>query len=274
MWDYEGYGLSPYVYQGASDRNYDQRVKVKRSISHPSYAGGPNVVPYDIALVELNSDINNVDLMVLSPNRVQIGTILTFAGYGVTSWNGSGSGTKRYTEIEVFDHFNPDYYSSYDPNTNVCSGDSGGPSFLEEPEGRIQYGVNRSVASYGNDPCVGGWNDSTRVDYHLSWIQGYVPQALTDFPEPDTDTDTDTDSDTDADADADSDADVDADTDADTNLPDNYVDFDDDQLDDPVLPQGPTYPTGVRCAVAPTSGLTSLLVLGVVGLLRRRSALR
>jgi hypothetical protein len=248
---------------------------------HPQYVNGSQVVPYDIAVVELSSPITGIDFMVLSPTSAAVGTTLTFAGYGVTSWYGqNGGGTKRYTEIPIVGFYNPDYYTSQTTGTNVCSGDSGGPSFLEYTEGRVQYGVNRSVGAYYGDPCTDGWNDSTRVDTHLSWIQGYVPNVLTEFPS-ETDTDTDTDSDTDADTDTDTDADgdTDVDTDSDTDVDtdtdgdldrDEEVDFSDDELNDPVRPQKGTYPNGARCSVGAPAGAGGVLWLGLVGMLGAR----
>ena len=280
---YSGYGLNPYVYVGASETNYTQRVRIDNVYMHPQYINGTQVVPYDIALAELSGTITGIDLMVLSPSSASVGTTLTFAGYGVTSWYGqAGGGTKRYTEIPIVGFYNPDYYTSQTNGTNVCSGDSGGPSFLEYTEGRVQYGVNRSVAAYYGDPCADGWNDSTRVDTHLSWIQGYVPNVLTEFPnetdaDTDSDTDTDTDSVTDTDTDADADADTDSDTDADTDSDadgdldrDAEADFSDDELSDPVRPDKGTYPVGTRCTTGAPAGAAGTMLLGLMALLGRR----
>ena len=284
---YQSYGLNPYIYIGASESNYDERVRIDDTYLHPNYRDVGYVVPYDIALAELRADVTGYPFMVLSDAPPIVNTTLTFAGYGVTSWNGPGGGVKRYTEIPVVSFSNPDYYTSEANNTNVCSGDSGGPSFREYPEGRLQYGVNRSVGGYSSDPCTDGWNDSTRVDTHLAWIQGYVPNALTEFPEPDADTDADTDSDTDADTDADADADADADTDSDTDADadadtdadadadfgrDDEVDFEEDELGDPIRPEKGTYPVGARCSSVPLSGAAGAmgLLIVVAGLRRRR----
>ena len=66
----------------------------------------------------------------------------------------------------VADNF---YFYSYSNGTNVCSGDSGGPSVLWQGNTYTQVGVNAFVYDYDNTPCNGGSNGSARVDRYIAW---------------------------------------------------------------------------------------------------------
>ena len=86
------------------------------------------------------------------------------------------SGIKRTTTIPI-DDVTPYDISTYTANSNVCFGDSGGPSTYEGPDGPEQVGVNSTV-----DPgCIGGAAESARVDIHITWFQEYVPELILDY---------------------------------------------------------------------------------------------
>ncbi len=216
MWQYESYGLTTMV--GVGQSIYGQLTEdaeVEFGIPHPDY--DDRYLTDDIGLLKLKTRIDDVAPAVLNegaPDSFWIGTPMTFLGYGITDDGKNDGGTKRITEIPI-NAYDANVIYSYDPGTNICSGDSGGPAFRQGAEVLELTGIN----SFGFSPsggypyCDGGANGVTRVDTHIAWIQDYAPNALTDVPEEsDTDTDTDADTDTDTDVDTDTDADTDPST--------------------------------------------------------------
>jgi hypothetical protein len=156
---------------------YTEAIPWAQGIEDPSY--NPSQFVNDAGLVELASAREGTRWMVLRDEPLDepfVGTELTFFGFGVTRDNGTDSGIKRTTKIPVagFDAFNID---TYDPNTNLCSGDSGGPSTFAGPKGPEQVGINAFVEG----SCVGGRTGSTRVDNHIDWIVSHVPEVALDW---------------------------------------------------------------------------------------------
>lgn len=143
--------------------------------AHPSY--DDQQLANDIALLHLSQPKSGVDLAVLNdeaPDNSWLGEFMTFVGYGITTDNGDDGGIKRTTDIEV-DGYDSQWIYSYTPGTNLCQGDSGGAAFENTVDGTLELaGVN----SWVSPGCVGGSNGVTRVDQHIDWILGYVPNAL------------------------------------------------------------------------------------------------
>ena len=152
-------------------------IRADSWVMHPDY--DPNWLNADIGLVHLSQPLNGIDLAVLNDEPVDnswLGKEMTFLGFGITSDNGGGAGTKRITNIPV-DYFDNQVIESYSPNTNLCSGDSGGPAFENTNAGTQELaGIN----SYVTPGCVGGANGVSRVDRYIGWMEGYVPVLLTE----------------------------------------------------------------------------------------------
>ena len=158
------------VYNGADDF-----VEMADWYAHPQY--NDVQLQNDIGLLELSSPKTGVDLAVLNDEQVTqswIGQTMTFVGYGITSDNANDGGVKRTTDIPV-NTYDSQFIVSFDGNTNLCSGDSGGAAFENTADGTLELaGVN----SWVSPGCVGGSNGVSRVDIHIDWILGYVPDAL------------------------------------------------------------------------------------------------
>jgi len=149
----------------------NESAEFKRIIIHPEYNG--RQLRNDIGLIELATDVVGVAPVVINDMSVSaswLGDTHNFVGFGVTQDGGNDSGTKRETDIAL-DSFDSMYLYSYDPDTNVCSGDSGGPSFRTTGDRTYQVGINVFVSP----SCVNGSNGSTRVDSYIDWITDYVP---------------------------------------------------------------------------------------------------
>ena len=116
--------------------------------------------------------------------KVDLGTEMTSVGWGTDDGRGNGtSGVKRSAILTLDQRTNmfliSDSFSN--PNqANICSGDSGGPQFIEV-DGRM---IQASVHSWGDAYCEqkGG---STRIDVLMPWILEQVEavHGSTDFCE-------------------------------------------------------------------------------------------
>ncbi len=255
------FGFEFYVFFGSGVRgSYTDAIVVSDFEINPTYS--PSQFINDIGLVELARDAD-VPKMVLNDEPIGnswVGEELMFVGYGITSDGASDGGTKRSADIPVIDWDSFNVYS-YEASQNVCQGDSGGATLEQTPDGFELAGINAFVSP----GCVGGSNGSTRVDLFINWIQGFVPNALT---EPDGSPPTDSDSDSDADTDADADADTNTDSDADLGQADQ-----EGAWESPQRPDAGQYPRKLRCSTGsglPTSGAVALALL-LLGLRRRRT---
>ncbi|MCO4746983.1 MAG: trypsin-like serine protease [Proteobacteria bacterium] len=158
---------------------------------HPQWPGmNAQEVIHDVALMQTSTPIVGTGgPAVLNDEPIDstwFGRELTFVGFGITDDDAQDSGIKRVTSIPVGE-VEPGIVYSYDPNTNVCSGDSGGAAFEITPDGLELAGVNSFVfqQDWNSDPCDGGANGAARVDSYLDWIIGIEPDVLTDWaPDP------------------------------------------------------------------------------------------
>ena len=133
----------------------------------------------------------------LVPDQTWAGMALDYVGWGVTDDGREDSGIKRTTQIPYWDS-DAQFIYAYDPQTNLCSGDSGGaslryiergdPEWLDEWEyydfdsRYVLVGVNSFVFSQSGGPCDGGASGATRVDAYIDWLREYIPPLP--IPEP------------------------------------------------------------------------------------------
>ena len=102
-------------------------------------------------------------------------------GYGATSDNGGGSGTKRTADIPIYDYDSFLLYT-YDPSgqQNVCYGDSGGAALWYDGSQYLLAGVN----SFVYPSCAQGAAGAGRVDSAISWIEEFVDLSAGPSTEP------------------------------------------------------------------------------------------
>ncbi|MEC8423312.1 MAG: trypsin-like serine protease, partial [Myxococcota bacterium] len=167
-----------YVGNDVVGQGYTQTSGAARLIQHPDWNGRIDN-GNDIALIELDDALSGITPAVLYDGPVnssfERGDI-TYIGFGVTGDNRQDSGTKRIVSVPIYDT-DSYYIYTYDSGTNVCSGDSGGPAFVETDYGDVVAGVNSFV--YGaSRPCDQGAGGSSRVDRYIDWIEGYVDVRL------------------------------------------------------------------------------------------------
>jgi uncharacterized protein (TIGR03382 family) len=93
-------------------------------------------------------------------------------GFGVTSENGSDSGTKRMGTATLHSVNEPDeMWTTNDPQ-GTCYGDSGGPNFMNFGQGEVVAGVTTT----GTSICGEGLDIATRPDRQLPWIDAFVEE--------------------------------------------------------------------------------------------------
>ena len=96
-----------------------------------------------------------------------VGGDLMSVGYGITE-TGRGEGIKRSAAL-VLDELDPMFLISENEsnptNSNICSGDSGGPQFALEGDQWVQWAVH----SWGDQNCE-QLSGSTRTDVVAEWI--------------------------------------------------------------------------------------------------------
>ena len=170
-------GMTPYILFGGDlyGAGFTDAIEIISYVEHPNYDG--DQLLNDIGIIEMGTSATGINLAVLNDEPVNsswVGLDMTFLGFGVTSDDGAGSGTKRITDLEVVD-YDSQFIITYSNGTNLCSGDSGGPGFENTSYGTQELaGVN----SFVWDGCVGGGAGVTRVDQHIAWIQGFAPGVL------------------------------------------------------------------------------------------------
>lgn len=155
-----------------------QSIGATDFISHIDYSGRSNA-ENDVALVKLASSI---------PSDYQISEIydgksplssdtVTLAGYGITSESGEGAMFLRTTSKS----FKSDISTT---STNVvisqsyngiCSGDSGGPVFVEVGGQLKILGVNSIVTGRTEETVCHGKSVSMYAPYYLDWIERQSP---------------------------------------------------------------------------------------------------
>lgn len=156
---------------------YSDAIAASAIYPHPQYDA--RRFSNDIGLVKLSSRKTGVTPVILNDEPVGnhwYGEELTVLGFGITSDGANNSGTKRVTQLEIYDH-DSQYVYTYEPHTNVCQGDSGGPGFETNANGNLeQVGINAFVMG----GCVNGAAGLTRVDAYIPWIQSHVPNVRLD----------------------------------------------------------------------------------------------
>ncbi|MCF7977192.1 MAG: trypsin-like serine protease [Chromatiaceae bacterium] len=188
-----------------------------------TYSGGQRIVHdnwddnawsgWDIALLELTSEVNDVTIAELYTGTSEFGKIGTNVGFGSTGVGNEGyisgtSGTKRAgqnvvdetnsnQQILLQDFDNPNNSSDnwfgdsnpLDLEYLIAPGDSGGGLFIEEAGNTYLAGIHSFFAwdNLTDRPGTAGYGHiagSTRVSSFTSWISNIISPNVTAVPEP------------------------------------------------------------------------------------------
>lgn len=136
------------------------RYAASRVISYPG-----STLATDIALVILSQQPSGVAPGVLNIDPVKSGQGITLVGFGRTSENGGGAGTKRMGQSRV-SSINSTQFSFGSSGATVCNGDSGGPTFV------VVGGQERVAGVHSTKSGACGWGGTDiRVDAFKDWIR-------------------------------------------------------------------------------------------------------
>jgi hypothetical protein len=124
----------------------------------------------DIAMLTLE-DVGPADPFPLTTANLaeHTGQPIRIAGFGVTSENGGGDGTKRVGMAMLVSVEGDIMYATNEPS-GTCYGDSGGPNFMMI--GAKEYLIG--VTSFGTAACGSGQDGSVRIDTYLQWVKDYI----------------------------------------------------------------------------------------------------
>ena len=196
--DYDRY-LTIYFVLGESIYSNEGIVEfdtVVDSAMHPDYRGSNSQLSADIGVLELENGIESADPIYLSelvPDQTWAGMELDYVGWGITDDGREDSGIKRTTQIPYWDS-DAQFIYAYDPQTNLCSGDSGGASLATLKEEIRSGWTNGSTMNLTVDMC---WlvqfcfskrgdpvkvHQSNAIDAHIDWLREYIPPLP--IPEP------------------------------------------------------------------------------------------
>jgi len=165
--DYSGYGDVFFVGYNFDHMNNSNSYTLTDCIAAPNGT--------DIAVCLLAQPLTTVDIIPVNTTPMDnswVGEWLHYVGFGSnTYYGGPGSGLKRETSIQLYEIYSYDYVH-YTPGTNICSGDSGGPSLVDINGHWHVAGVNSAVSSNDWDACS-GWGYEVRVDRSLDFLGDY-----------------------------------------------------------------------------------------------------
>ncbi len=141
-----------------------------KAVHHADNPEGQPGGPGDLALITLAKPgpTTPIPINEVNPSTL-IGHDVHIVGFGVTSENGSDSGTKRHGFTKLLYSEPGLIYTNVKPSS-TCYGDSGGPTFIQL-NGQDYV---MSATSFGTAACGDGEDASARTDDAATWIKSYI----------------------------------------------------------------------------------------------------
>ena len=169
------------AFGGPDINDAEQILSFSGATIHEDYvplANGPRgtLGENDIAVIILAEDapVRPTLYRALPLGEEVVGTDLVSVGYGITE-TGRGEGVKRSAALKL-DELDPMFLivenGSNPTESNICSGDSGGPQFAEQDGQWVQWAVH----SWGDQNCE-QLSGSTRVDVVTEWIADRIEEV-------------------------------------------------------------------------------------------------
>ncbi|MFH1468870.1 MAG: trypsin-like serine protease [Pseudomonadota bacterium] len=160
---------------GPSIEAYEHAIGFEAYLAHPDYVEltGWQLPENDVGLAILAED---APVAATFAHRTEIteadlGRAVKSMGFGVhDAASGTGSGIKRSADLTL-DDLREQFMVSYatEDGTTICSGDSGGPQFIDVDGVWVQAAVH----SWADQDCV-TYSGSTRTDLVWDWVLGEV----------------------------------------------------------------------------------------------------
>ncbi len=188
--DYEAWSNVSYVW-GSGNAGW---VVASEVVIHPLYEVVDSSYAHDLAVLLLDEPITDIQYIPVNTENVDYtwqDEWLHFVGYGSDSYyGGPGSGLKRETDIQIYDYY-PETLITYTAGTNTCTGDSGGPAFVERDGNWYVAGVISSgfAWDHGGDSCHGA-GVQMRVDHELDFLSEFFDPYETPYEDTGDDDDT------------------------------------------------------------------------------------
>jgi secreted trypsin-like serine protease len=117
--------------------------------------------------------------------HIHNGSAVEMAGYGISNYLfKSGAGQLRKVTLTVADANYSEAETSIDQGVRkgICSGDSGGPAYLQADGKYLLWGVtSRGAGLFSVAPCIFS-SVYTRVDYYWSWLQTAAKEMGSSLP--------------------------------------------------------------------------------------------
>lgn len=122
---------------------------------------------FDAALVQLREPVPIAPIPIRPTPLASsdLGKPLRLVGWGITEEGGYDSGIKRFAMSQVFE-YDDEIVMIGGPETNVCSGDSGGPALIDV-NGQLQV---LAVTSFVDPLCL-EFGFGTRADTIAGWVE-------------------------------------------------------------------------------------------------------
>lgn len=177
-----GAGASFVIYNGPdmSKARYSEYFRAREGIPNPDFDPSAVGSGNDVGVLMFDQDLPYEPLRW---NRQPItdemvGKTVRFVGYGIVSGepqdqNTSGVKRETTTTLDGYDDNLLDFDST---EHNTCSGDSGGPAFMDfgDGKGEVIIGVTSfGITQLNQVDCMNGGYDS-RVDRYADWIDAQV----------------------------------------------------------------------------------------------------
>lgn len=152
-------------------------IAVTTITPHPQWNPADAESAFDLAVLLLERAPVGVTPSALSRSAPTQGAMVRVAGYGRSSaGDGSSSGTRRVVATPITQVSAAEFEFGTNGGVGICSGDSGGPSFI----GGVVVGIHSRTESA---QC--GRGVDMRVDARLAFIEGFI--AANDAPRCDAD---------------------------------------------------------------------------------------
>jgi len=163
-----------------------EAIRIRAAVAYPDWEHG-----YDVGIVVLDHPAAAPSRAVAAPctarEELVEGALVHLVGFGLTTRSGTGGNTRLHeARIPVVDALCSDDPAcnpvvapggEFTAGAGACFGDSGGPVYLDTPEGPALIGVVSRGESLTDRPCGNG-GVYVRADRIVSWIQRITGETV------------------------------------------------------------------------------------------------
>jgi len=171
--------LNEFVFSVSVELASGERIMPSKITLHPEATNRGSLFINDVALLTISPPDGEIPPPTVSiADRVTTGDSLTILGYGVTDGaNQTGSGVLRIGEMQVDDVTTDLIFSDYAPpaQSNTCFGDSGGPAFVEDGDGRLALA---GITSTGTNVMCAVGDRSAFTNLTNKALRAFIEQGM------------------------------------------------------------------------------------------------